>query len=551
MPSMKKIISLFVSSLFISLAFFGLEVDRSELQSVSQNATIEFINYTGPHKVINSASSIRGIGSSLGKVISEGRDKSARTGSENRYYVIHAIDPSESGKLDADIIVLGPDAGVDHINNLRRIIAGYLVSAYGYSDEDADTLAVFITVYNAVYRGKLADAGKKYKKIVNDNLTEADFGLSINYKDWPGHSQIIIPVYDAVNGGLSSIDTSVISDSKVVNSMKEDDDRNVESRKNMVDIKEREADSASENAKSSQKEAVAEQKTADAEKKNADAAQKQADSAAKTASEAQAKADEAQQKADENPNDSQAQKEAEEAQKEADEAAKRAEDAQAAADAAQAKADEAQQKADEAKEDAQEKQALADKKQSEAQAERKEIAKDQNEIQKIEAEQSKMPTDYGIVLFDEKALLSRLVRYNSQTGEVIKNSPVTSLRGRAIYKAGENYIAIAGENSKNGAIKLVLLSPETMEISAESERTVAADSMLVQDGAEYYCVIDESGSYYLGKFAEDLTFKLKSQIKVKAASPITIGESTISVTDEKGNFKVLDKSDLSDLSSGK
>ncbi len=548
---MKRILSVLLAALLVSTAAFTLEVDRSELQSVSQNTTIEFISYTGPHKVIDSAASIRGIGSNLGSVISTGRDKSTNAGSKSRYYVIHAIDPNESGKLDADIIILGPDAGVDHINNLRRIISGYLSSAYGYTNDDADTLAVFITVYNAVYRGKLADAGKKYKKIVLDNVTEADFGLSVNYKDWPGHSQIIIPVYDATNGGLSSIDTSVISDSKVVNSMKDDDDRNVESRKNMVDIKEREADNASENAKSAQKEAVAEQKAADSAQKDAAAAQKEADSAQKDAASAQAKADQAQAKADENPNDPDAQKEAELAQKEADEAAKRAEDAQAKADEAQAKADEAQAKADEAKEEAQEKQALADKKQSEAQSERKEIAKDQQEIQKKEAEMANVPTDYGIVLFDEKALLSRLVRYNAQTGEVLKNSPVTSLRGRSIYKSGDNYIAIAGENSKNGAIKLVILSPDTMEIIQESDRTIAADSVLVQDGTDYYCVIDEDGTSYIGKFGDDLSFKLKSQIKVKAATPITIGDSTISVTDEKGTLKVLDKSDLSDLSSGK
>lgn len=548
---MKKTLFVSIVLFLVSTLAFGLEVDRSELQSISQNTTIEFISYTGPHKVIDSAASIRGIGSNLGTRISSERDKASNSGSKNRYYVIHAIDPDESDKLDADIIILGPDAGVDHINNLRRIISGYLASAYSYTNEDADTLAVFITVYNAVYRGKLEEAGKKYKKIVLDNLSAADFGLSTNYKDWPGHSQIIIPLYDAVNGGLSSIDTSVISDSKVVNSMKDDDDRNVESRKNMVDIKEREADNASENAKNAQKEAVAEQKNADAEKKNAANAQKEADSAQKTADNAQAKADEAQAKADENPDDVDAQKEAADAQKEADEAAKRAEEAQAKADEAQTKADEAQAKADEAKEEAQEKQALADKKQSEAQSERKEIAKDQQEIQKKEAEMADMPTDYGIVLFDEKNMLSRLVRYNSETGEVLKNSPVTSLRGRSIYKSGDNYIAIAGENSKNGAIKLVLIAPDTMEIVQESERIIAADSVLVQDATDYYCVIDEDGSYYIGKFGEDLSFKLKSQINVKAATPITIAASTISVTDANGSLKVLDKSDLSDLSSGK
>ena len=559
---MRKLFLLSVT-LFVCSSAFSLEVDRSELQSVSQTA-IEFINYTGPHRVIDSAAAIRSIGSGMGAVISGSRGSSSRAGNA-RYSVIHAVDPSEKGRLDADILIIGADAEVDHINNLRRIIAGYLETAYGYSRDDSDTLAVFITVYNAVYRGKLDEAGKKYKQIVLDNVTSADFGLSVNYRDWPGHSQIIIPVYDAENGGLSTVDTSVISDSKVVESMKDDDDRNVESRKNMVDIKERESEDASEAAKAAQKDAVAEQKTADEEQKKADDAQQRADDAQKAADSAQKEADDAQKKADEakqaaaeNPRDSQAQKDAKQAQAEADEAAKRADDAQKEADDAQKeaddaqkKADDAQQRADDAKEDAQEKQALADKKQAEAQAERKEIARDQQAIQEIEAAQANMKVDYGIVLFDDKSVLSRMVRYNSQTGEVVKNSPVTTLRGRSIYKAGDGYIAIAGENSKNGAIKLVLISPDNMEISMESELNIAADSVLVQDGGEYYCVIDDGGEYYVGKFGADLSLKLKSQVKVKAATPIAIGSSTISVTDSRGTFKVLDKSDLSDIAGGK
>ena len=263
---MKKTVILLALSALLTSAIFALEVNKSELDSAGDQ-TIEFINYTGPHKVIDSISAIKGIGSSLGSQIAVEPSKASATSKNSKYYVVHAIDETETGKLDADILYIGADATVDHITNLRRIIAAYLSSAYNYSEADADTLSVFITVYNAVYRSNLDTFKSKYKNVVIENLSADNCGLSVNYKDWPGKSEIVIPLYDVNNGGLSTVDTSVISDSSVVKSMKEDDDKNVESRKEMVDIKEREADQASAKAQESQKKAVTEQKKLEEEKK--------------------------------------------------------------------------------------------------------------------------------------------------------------------------------------------------------------------------------------------------------------------------------------------
>ena len=210
----------FAIALLISLSTtaFALEVDENELKSTGTIDTVVFVNYTGPHAKIDSLNSIKKIGSDLGTVIAADPEKMTNTGAANKYSVIHAIDPSESGKLDADILLIGPNATVDHIKNLRYIIASYLSSAYGYSEQDAETVAVFVTVYNAVYRGNTEYFAKKYKNIVNSNLTADKCGLALNYKDWPGKSQIVIPLYD-VKGGLSSVDTSVISDKEVVKHM--------------------------------------------------------------------------------------------------------------------------------------------------------------------------------------------------------------------------------------------------------------------------------------------------------------------------------------------
>lgn len=538
---MKKITCLLLISLLSISSIFSLEVDKNELNTTG-NEIIEFINYTGPHKVIDSAQAIKEIGSNLGKDIS--LSVSSTNGSNEKYYVVHSVTSESKDQLDADIIYIGSTATVDHVDNLRRIISGYLQSAYNYSEKDANTLAVFITVYNAVYRGKLDTFKSKYTEDVVKNLSSENCGLSTNYKDWPGKSEIVIPLFDVKNGGLSTVDTSVIADSKVVDSMQEDEDRNIDSRKDMVDLKEREADESSEKAQEAQKEAVQEQKVLNETKKEAEEAKKEAEEAKK-------EAEVAKKVAEENPNDKKAQETAKEAEKKAEEATAKAEEKQQ-------QVEEQQKKTDDAKEAAKEAQEIADKKQNEAQTERKEIAQDQQEIQQEKIAEAKANTEYGIIIVDEENLLSRLVKFNSDNGEIIRKSPVAVIRNRTIFEVGsegsEQFISVAGDNAGNGTIKLVLMDQDNMEITRESNETLSEDSVLVKDGDDYYCVIDDNGKWVVAKYNAELSLRYKSSIAVKSSTPITITKSGVVVTDSTGQLMLLSKTDLSAItkkSSGK
>ena len=129
-----SILFLFLACCLTAAPAFG-QVNETEIRSVGD--TVEFINYNGPHAVINSLDQIKSIGSGLGEAVAPSRDASTTAGARNRYYVVHAVDPTTTEKLDADILFIGADASVDHIRNLRHIIASYLVSAYNYSEADA------------------------------------------------------------------------------------------------------------------------------------------------------------------------------------------------------------------------------------------------------------------------------------------------------------------------------------------------------------------------------------------------------------------------------
>ena len=512
------------SLILVLLAFSALplcaqKVDENELKTTGSD-NIVFINYTGPHSKIDSLSSIKKIGSDMGDVIKANKEESSKAGYSQKYSVIHAIDKNEKGKLDADIILIGKDATVDHITNLRHIIASYLQASYGYSESDAETIAVFVTVYNAVYRQNLTQFQNKYKNIVTKNLTKNECGLSVSYKDWPGSSQIVIPLYD-VNGGISTIDTSVISDTEVVKHMQEDDGKNIDDRKQMVDIKEREADKAQKEAQDAKKQATQEKQKLTEEKKKTEEAKKEAEDAKK--------------KAEENPDDKKAQEEAEEAEK-AYEEQKQIEKEQ-------------EETVREYEETARDSQTRADKKNDEAQTERKTIASDQQEVIQKEIENARAPSAYAIRLTDESNLLSGLVKVNTETGEVIQASPVTYIRNRTMFQANDSFIAIAGENSGLGAVKLVLLSPETMEISKESEEIVAEESVLVQDNGEYYCIIQNGEDWVVGKYDSDLNLKLKSTATANQSTPMTITSDYVIVSAPNGYVRILKKSDLTEVAS--
>lgn len=524
---------IFAFSLVVSLPSFSIEVDEKELKSTGDADSIVFVNYTGPHSRIDSIESIKKLGSDLGIVISKDITKKNEAGTSSKYSVIHVVDPSQQDKLDADIIFIGKNAGVDHIKNLRLIIASYLVAAYGYSEQDAQTVAVFVTVYNAVYRGKIDSYKNKYKDAVLKNLSSENCGLALNYKEWAGSSQIVIPLFD-VKGGLSTVDTSVISDTEVVKRMQEDDDRNVEARKEMVDIKEREAEKASEKAQTYQKEAVQEQKKLVEEKVKTETVKKQAEEAKK-------EAENAQKLADENPEDKDLQEKVAELKEKSEEKQQEYEEQKAVEKNQEVKTEEA-------KKEAAVQQATADKKTAEAIEERKNIAKDQMEVIQKEMQDAVAPSAYGIELTDEKNMLSGLIKINTSTGKVIKSSPVTFIRNRTMFQTDEGFIAIAGENVNNGAVKLVLLAADTMDISKESNEIVHENSVLVQDSSEYYCVVQDGKSWVLAKYGQDLSLKLKSSVPLKPSTPVTVSVSHVIVTLSDGSVCVLDKSNLNPVS---
>lgn len=588
---MKRLLVCFCAFTLMSTVF-AIEVDQNELRQ-AENTPIEFINYTGPHSEIDSLQSIAAIGTALAGAAQRGR-----AGDMNRYAVIHAVDTSVQTGLDADILIIGRGARVDHVTNLRVIIAAYLQAAYGYSERDARTIAHFVTIYNAVYRGNLDAFSAKYKAVVLRNLSADRVGLALRYDEWPGRTQIVIPLSDQkYSGTLSAIDTTSISDKNVVEKMREEDNKDLATRKDMIDLKERESEAARERADAALQEADAARSEAETRQKEADAAkqaaensktaaqqsrqdaakaQQEAEAARRQAAQSEREAAAARRQAQRNPNDPAAAENAEKKQQaaaqdkqaaaeknqaaaeKANEAKKDSSEADAKQKEAAAKqkaADEATQKAQDKEKEAAAEQQFADAKEQEAQTDRKDVAADTRKIlEDARAERkaqdeavfaSSMP---GAVLkvVDPSTMLSEIVLLDLRTEKTLKTSSLNTVRGRALIEGTDSLIAIAGSNTGSQMITLIAINPRTLEMTKQAKVPVAEQSMLVQSNSGYYAVIEQSGKYVLARFDENLEVQARSALNVLPYTAIRVTEKGLLVQDTANNIRLLNLDTLAE-----
>lgn len=510
----------------------GLDVDKAEVSS-TQGMTIEFINYEGPHDVIESAEAIRGIGRSLGVPIARG---AGRAGDVVRYQVIHAVDPAVPTGLDADILFLGAESKVDHIKNLRRIIAGYLETAYGYSAKDADTLAIFITIYNAVYRGKLDYFQNKYKPVVQKELSAQNAGLSIRWDEWAGKSRIVIPLTSrAGTGVVGSIDTTPITDKPTVESLKaESPTAGITERRDVVDIKERDQEQEKAAIAAERDRIAREEAALAAEKARIESAQTAEQPAAQPQTAAAAGQPAAGQPAEPAAGEPAAKGATQEASIAVSDKAK-AEEAAVAAREAQVEADKAALASREA--------AVAAK-DTEIAADRAAIATDQkNAIQQQVAAAAAQDAN-GVPLFelvDPNVPLSRIALVDLASGKTLRRSDINTIRAATIVDAGDSYIAVAGAvTGSGGVVRLVRILKSDYGNVVQGADDVFADTMVWKYGAWVYAVAKQGAAWVIGKF-DPATLELKARsAPVSRYTFLTQAAGKLVAQGPSGGFLVLD-----------
>lgn len=533
---MTKRILAFVLALAVMAPAFAQSVAEDELGSVAGRA-VEFINYVGPHDRIESAAEIRAIGQRLGRAVAAG---AVRAGEAGRYQVIHAVDPSVREGFDADIIILGEAVRVDHIRNLRRIIAGYLEGAYAYSAADADTLAVFITIYNAVYRGDMAYFGRLYKQVVLRELDQFTAGLALRWDQWPGRSRIVIPLTSRAGAGVvGSVATTPISDAATVEGLRrEDPSAVVDTRQDLVDIKERDVEQERAAIETERQRLAAEEAALAAERDRLEAERErraaQQAAAGQTAPGASLETGPGTAAAA-GPGAEQ------EARLELTEAGRREEAALAEREAALARD----------REELAAREQAAAAKEEEIAADRREIAQEQRQEIAAQVAQAQEQAAAGVALFelmDPDQPLSRLVLVELSSGRTLRRSEINTIRAASALDLGPAYAAVAGQaTGTGGAVRLVRIDKADYSKVVEGKDEIFPETQLWRFGTSLYAVTRKGSDWVIGRFDPETLELTASSAPVTRFTALIENQGRLVAQKPGSGFLILDRESLATL----
>lgn len=521
------------------------QVNQNELEQ--NQAPVSFISYEGPHARIETRAQIRNIGYVLGQAVRGGNNS---PGTRSRYFAVHVTDSDGGGKLNADIFGLGYDTGVDHIRNLRLILQGYLEGAYLYSARDAALLAEYVTIYNAVYRGNWEYVSSRYGEPVAGRLDQERAGLSIRFDEWPGRTLIIIPTGTGTAGSLSALDTSVVSDSRVVEELRKDEDRGVEQRQDMVDLKEREAEEADSRAREQHREADEEQRHIDEERRQIEEERGQI-SQGRPAETARPASPARQEPAAETPRREQSPQtppgeqtgEEKPAPPLTAEESPQTKQAREELDRREEDLDRRQEVVDQKREEARKNEELSGQKREEAREERESIAADQQAL-----------IDAGSSPEEEEGLITAILNspdsplgcfvYIGRNGEELRRSVVNTVHIRTILSAGGKIIAVAGENRGSGAVRLIEIDSRTLEMKAQGEDDIHPQSFLWTSGPDLYALTVSGGNTYLGRFNSSLALEARSRTPLHPFASLWFQDDLVLTQRSDGSALILNAQTL-------
>ncbi len=576
---MKKYIFAMILIMF-SPSLYSYEVDIDEIKSKK----IDFINFTGRESKSESVSEIKSIGYRLSYIVKNVKPDSLSR-FNMKYSVLRAISKEEKEKFSADIIFIDKEARVDHIRNIRRIISAYLEGLYGYTQKEADTIALYTSYYNAIYRGNTGYFSSKYCSTVMKHITKENAGLSTLWSDWPGKTAIIIPLTEQnKRGEIGGIDPFVISDDRVKKEVRrEKDDKTI--RNEMVNIKEKDIDRSKKNLDEDKKKLVEKKKETETAKKKVEEKEvkiekkkeeikkeKEDTSKIKEPEKRKAKEDEIKKKEEEvkkeekkiteekkrvAENENRNKKDEKEIVKKEEDIKKKEDDVKKE----KTDKDTPKETADKEKTTGETKDAGKEKPVEKA-AQDEALKKKEEALKEKEKELDKREDrlksgDTGREVFGLKVYYLEVKEYlegghynnvmymiNTSTKKIEFQSPVTTICGRRydVFSGGIAVITHAGTHQAGH--RLTLLDRETLKATKTGVDNIFWRSFIEIKDNFIYAIVKENDGFYLGKFDTSLKLVSKSSEKLNENTFITFFEKSIYINREDKTIIVLNSDDL-------
>jgi len=380
---------------------------------------------------------------------------------------------------------------------------------------------------------------------------------------------MIIPLGMTSAGPLSSIDTTPLTDTQVTETLRQQPDMGLDSRMDMVDLKERQAEEAAQQAQI-QREAIRqeeerlarERQQLQEQQRQAQEQQRQAQEQQRQAQEQQRQAQQEQQRiererqqadADQRALDQQQrqaeeqQRQAEERQRQAEEQERQAQEQQRQNEERQRQAEEEQRQAEARRQETDQVEQYSEQKSDEAQQDRRDIAEDQQAM--IDQEDLRPLSTTGVLgasILSQNASLGRIVKIDPDSGQEVRRSVLNTINARSITLIDGRIIAIAGETRGDGAIRLIEINPDTLEMLAQGDDDISPQSLIWTNGNDLFAITSSGGNFYLARFNADLVRQARSSMTVHPFASATITDNFVITQREDGTAVLLNSGDLTE-----
>lgn len=473
----------------------ALDVARDLLDAV-KDRDIVFENYVGPHIFYNTRDEIRTIGLDLSITLELEED--SESSYANKYLIFHRLADPEENLYSGDIFEITELSYIDNIRNIQEILSQYLMSLYGYNEEDSWLLARILLVYNAVYRGDIDYFSKTFSRHVVSLLRPEDSGIGLHYSQWPGRTQIVIPLSNGLTEGKrQNIESEVLIDDEVIEKIKESEEEGLELREEIVEYQEKEIDEIQEEIDTI--EALVEEKEEIEEKLSDDIPEEP----------------------------------------------ENGEDMVARLNALEEELEKAggEEKAEELKETLQ-------KKEDRVTELREDIARDKNRLAGKD-EETPGASDLVFLLYKKDVddmEVGEIRSYNKKSGTYYKRSALNSVRGDMMVETKTSVIVAAGGVRGNQGVRLMSVDKVSLDILVTGQNDIYPDGKLINYNKAVYGILQVDSKYYLGKFDENLVLQGQTQFEVRKNTDIIISDYGLCVQSSRNTVVWVNLSDLKTLS---
>ncbi|TGM59580.1 hypothetical protein EHQ94_09590 [Leptospira meyeri] len=473
---------------------------------------------------------------------------------------IQRVLPGADGKLGADILILSESQSFDHVNSIARIIASYVEKSFQYKVGNAETLAQYILYYNATHRKDSKFFTKKYTEGVIAATSPDKLGIDTVYKNWPGKTQIIIPIEGNILKD-SGKDLTTDELEKDVNKTVKDKEKDPATKQKMEDEAKKMDKLQTDKIKEEKK--VLQDKKQEVANEQKDLQDKK-EALKKKEQETVASLNEL--KKDPVKNKTEIEKKTEEI-KQIEQEKK---DTEKKSEAVEAKKEELSKKEEQ----------IAKKEEARTGTASGDTAKKEDTVQKVEAKVEELKTELAQTkeelkkkeeqsdnVVNNKILFMKFIKYDTDghysnelwaidpaKDDALFKSPynnICSKEFKEIANQGVLVLGYDGEKVENRKHKLVLLDADKLGVKKTSESAdIFWRTPMINREDKIYVIEKVKDKYHVARFKSDLTFEKRTEEAVEENSELTFFGDKIYVTGkpkegDKTTIKVFKKEDLS------